>query len=81
MSRPLRIQYPDAWYHVMDKGVMGLILSRSCPVAPGRRTGTWLADGTGVLSPVDSGMKKSLTYPPNPAPAGKVYGGLASSFK
>ncbi len=20
MSRPLRIQYPDAWYHVMNRG-------------------------------------------------------------
>ena len=23
MSRPLRIQYPDAWYHVMDRGRRG----------------------------------------------------------
>ncbi len=23
MSRPLRIQYPDAWYHVMNRGRRG----------------------------------------------------------
>ena len=23
MSRPLRIQYPDAWYHVMNSGRRG----------------------------------------------------------
>ena len=23
MSRPLRIQYPDAWYHVMNRGRCG----------------------------------------------------------
>jgi hypothetical protein len=23
MSRPLRIQYPDAWYHVMNRGRHG----------------------------------------------------------
>ncbi len=23
MSRPLRIQYPDAWYHVMNRGRWG----------------------------------------------------------
>ncbi len=23
MSRPLRIQYPDAWYHVMNSGRPG----------------------------------------------------------
>ena len=23
MSRPLRIQYPDAWYHVMNRGKRG----------------------------------------------------------
>ena len=29
MSRPLRIQYPDAWYHVMNRGRRSeVILSR-----------------------------------------------------
>lgn len=23
MSRPLRIEYPDAWYHVMNRGRRG----------------------------------------------------------
>jgi len=23
MSRPLRIQYPDSWYHVMNRGRRG----------------------------------------------------------
>ena len=23
MSRPLRIEYPDAWYHVMNRGRQG----------------------------------------------------------
>jgi len=23
MSRPLRIQYPDAWYHIMNRGRRG----------------------------------------------------------
>ena len=23
MSRPVRIQYPDAWYHVMNRGRRG----------------------------------------------------------
>jgi hypothetical protein len=23
MSRPLRIEYPDAWYHVMNRGFRG----------------------------------------------------------
>jgi putative transposase len=26
MSRPLRIQYPNAWYHVMTKGRRGDIV-------------------------------------------------------
>ena len=26
MSRPLRIQYPDAWYHVMNRGRRGEII-------------------------------------------------------
>ena len=26
MSRPLRIQYPDAWYHVMDRGRRGDVI-------------------------------------------------------
>jgi len=25
MSRPLRIQFPDAWYHVMNRGRRGAI--------------------------------------------------------
>jgi len=43
-----------------------------CPVVP--------ADGTGVLSEV-SGEKHSLTYPPNPAPAGLGPSRLAERFK
>ena len=26
MSRPLRIQYPDAWYHVMNRGRRGEVI-------------------------------------------------------
>jgi len=28
MSRPLRIQYPDAWYHVMNRGRRGEKVTR-----------------------------------------------------
>jgi putative transposase len=26
MTRPLRIQYPDAWYHVMNRGRRGEVV-------------------------------------------------------